>query len=109
MNFIKSWRAIVGALAAVVLIASATLAVSNLFVTATVLDAATAEIRKEVKLVSMRLEQKIRNDNRTDLQKRIWSYEDRYGCAGLVECKQFMPKDVYELYRQMVKDLEEMK
>ena len=101
ISFITSWKGIVAALMAAAFIATSVLAVDRYV-------AKDADLR----LVAMRLDQKIQDDKKDRLQdrkdrmqERVWNYEDRYGCSGLADCKKFMPKEVYEMYRQMVRDL----
>ena len=104
MNFVKSWKGVIAALIAVAFIVTSALAFDRYV-------AKDADLR----LVELRLDQKIKDDKKDRLQdrkdqkqERIWNYEDRYGCSGLADCKKFMPKEVYEMYRQMVRDLIKM-
>lgn len=57
---------------------------------------------EDVRQLSTRLEQKIQSDRLSNLQERIWSYEDRYGtnCA-------IMPTNARTEYRNLLQDKKE--
>ena len=49
----------------------------------------------EVKMIELRLDQKIYSDRLYDIQKRMWKLEDRYGD------EKSMPPEVKEEYRKL--------
>ena len=53
-----------------------------------------------MRLIAMRLDQKIVRDDARELQKRIWDYDDRYG----VGCATCTPEQK-ALYREWVRQL----
>ena len=57
---------------------------------------------EDVRQLSTRLEQKIQSDRLSNLQERIWSYEDRYGTNCII-----MPTSVRTEYRNLLKDKKE--
>jgi len=51
----------------------------------------------DLKLVEMRLDQKIRNDQMYDIQMQLWKFEDRYEGSPLSD----WPHEDRERYRQL--------
>ena len=84
-------------------IGAAGVAVSTLAGGFTYLDSQYAKAT-DMKLVQLRLEEKILTDREAVIQQRIWSIEDRYD-----DFLKVAPAAVKEEHRQMVMDLEKIK
>lgn len=62
------------------------------------------DVNKSIQSISIRLEQKIQSDRLSNIQQRIWQYEDRYG----TDCSK-MPNNVRSEYRNLLKDKDAVK
>jgi hypothetical protein len=60
----------------------------------------------DLKLVAMRLEQKIQGDSANRLQQNIWAFDDRYG-VGCARCSVYQKKQ-YRRWKKELRELEEI-
>ena len=56
---------------------------------------------KDMKMLELRVDQKIQQDYNRDLQERIWRIEDKFG----IDCSK-MPENVRKTYREMKEEKE---